>query len=213
MQLGTRLYQPAGTSFRCRPSDLDAHVTWQADLNSRLPAGSSYFIELGHNGNGNVEWAINADKNQICDPDQMIEYDYPPETAPGFQKPLGTGEDRWPTTPATYVWTKQCVKLDELGAWFMIARNRNAFGHLSHTFSHIGLNNATYSDTHKEISFNQAWLLQTGISASPKFSPKGLIPPAITGLHNGDAIDAFIDNGLEYVVGDNSRPLLVNSVC
>lgn len=211
MQLATFLYQPDGARFRCRPSDLNAHVNWQRDLNARLPAGSSYFIEIGHNGNGNIEWALPKDDNDVCVPPSMIEYEFPPDTPLEFQKPLGTGTDLWPTTPATYSWSKQCIQLDDLASWFMVARNRDQFAHVSHTFSHIGLNNATYSDTSKEISFNQAWLIQTSISASSRFSPKGLIPPAITGLHNGDAIKAFMDNGLAYVVGDNSRRPLSNT--
>jgi hypothetical protein len=44
------------------------------------------------------------------------------------------------------------------------------------------------------------------------FSSKGLIPPAITGLHNGDAIKAWHDAGIQNVVGDNTRPSLMNSV-
>jgi len=36
------------------------------------------------------------------------------------------------------------------------AANRNAFAHVSHTFTHLNLNNATYSDAAKEIKFNQA---------------------------------------------------------
>jgi hypothetical protein len=52
MHLETDLYLPNGSSFRLRPEDLDVHVTWQAELNTRLPAGSSYVIEIGHNGNG-----------------------------------------------------------------------------------------------------------------------------------------------------------------
>lgn len=51
-----------------------------------------------------------------------------------------------------------------------------------------------------------------GISAASKFSASGLIPPAITGLHNGDAIKAFMDNGITSVVGDNTRPVLKNQV-
>lgn len=34
--------------------------------------------------------------------------------------------------------------------------NRDAFGHISHTFTHEEQNNATYADVFKEISFNQA---------------------------------------------------------
>lgn len=44
------------------------------------------------------------------------------------------------------------------------------------------------------------------------FSPKDPIPPAITGLHNGDAIRAWHDAGIVYVVGDNTRPSLMNTV-
>jgi hypothetical protein len=61
------------------------------------------------------------------------------------------------------------------------------------------------------LSFYQ-WLKQVGISAATKFSPKGLIPPAITGLHNGDAIRAWSDGGIVHVVGDNTRPVLMNQV-
>lgn len=81
---------------------------------------------------------------------------------------------------------------------------------LTHCSSHADLTNATYSDTAKEISFNQAWLKQVGLESAKRFSPKGIIPPAITGLHNADAIKAWIDNGIVNVVGDNTRPALLN---
>lgn len=51
---------------------------------------------------------------------------------------------------------------------------------------------------------------QTGISAATKFTPNGIIPPAITGMHNGDAIRAWHDGGITNVVGDNTRPSLMN---
>ncbi|KAK4968716.1 hypothetical protein LTR28_001704, partial [Elasticomyces elasticus] len=55
MFLETDLYQPSGTLFRCRPGDLAAHVSWMNDINGRMPAGSKYFMEIGHNGNGDIE--------------------------------------------------------------------------------------------------------------------------------------------------------------
>jgi len=73
------------------------------------------------------------------------------------------------------------------------------------------LDNATYSDANKEIVFNVAWMKQVGISDGAHFSPNGLIPPAITGLHNGDVIQAWLKNGIANVVGDNTRPVLMNS--
>jgi hypothetical protein len=82
--------------------------------------------------------------------------------------------------------------------------------HISHTFTHEYLNNATYSDVNEEITFNIAWLKLIGIFGAQHFSANGLVPPAITGLHNGDAIKAFMDNGIRHVVGDNTRPVLIN---
>lgn len=74
----------------------------------------------------------------------------------------------------------------------------------------VSLNNATFDDTNREMSFNVAWMRQLGIAGAKRYSSKGLVPPAITGLHNGDAIRAFMKNGITSVVGDNTRPPLQN---
>lgn len=212
VHLTTGLYQPAGGLFRLSAADLPPHVSWMSDINTRLPSGSNYWVELGHNGNGdiinatNIEYSANVD---VCSPVDAIYYDGNPETTLEFQKPLGSGVNQWPNSPNSYNWTLTCAKIDKLASWFMTAANRDAFSHVSHTFTHENLDNATYSDVNEEITFNQAWLKQVGIAAG-KFSPHGLIPPAITGMHNGDAINAFITNGITNVVGDNSRPVLTN---
>jgi hypothetical protein len=118
----------------------------------------------------------------LCVPDSEIQYNSPPDTPLEFQKPLGTGTDLWPTTPTTFDWTLGCMAEDTLASWFLVEANRDHFTHISHTFTHEDLDNATYSDTNKEIQFNQAWLKAMGISDG-KFSSQGLIPPGITGLH------------------------------
>jgi hypothetical protein len=94
---------------------LDAHVSWQSNLNGRLPAGSTYFLEMAHNGNGNIEWAVQVD-NGISQPPSMIEYESPPDTPLEFKKPLGTGTNLWPTTPSSYVWAKVCASQDALAS-------------------------------------------------------------------------------------------------
>ncbi|KAI9049443.1 hypothetical protein LZ554_006475 [Drepanopeziza brunnea f. sp. 'monogermtubi'] len=209
--LTTEIYQSSPEIFRIRTSDLDAHVAWQADLNSRLPAGSSFFMELAYNGNGNIEAAVAVDTDNVCIPESSINLvDYPPDTPTEFQKPLGTGVDLWPETPLTYSWSLACTQLDPIGAWLQVTANRDQFSHVSHTFTHQSLNNATDSDVRLQIAFNQAWMAQTGIAAG-KFSPHGLVPPAITGLHNGDAIRVWMDLGITMVVGDNTRAPLLNT--
>ncbi|KAK1774840.1 hypothetical protein QBC45DRAFT_423768 [Copromyces sp. CBS 386.78] len=209
MGLETEIYYPAGNNFRIRISDLETHATWQTNINTRLPAGSRYFIEMGHNGNGDfIEGIPKATSTATCNPPEAVDYDSPPDTPLDFKKPLGTGITLWKSTYVNYTWSLQCALLDDITTWFY--NHINTFASVSHTFSHEELNNATYSDANKEIYFNQAWLKQIGFSTSSMFSPAGLIPPAITGLLNGDAIKAFLDNGIRYVVGDNTRPILRN---
>jgi len=211
MHLSTGIYYPSGPEFRTRPADIDAHVKWQIDLNSRLPTGSKFFLEIAHNGNGDI---INATGQPIssdyCNPDEAVDYPYPPDTELEFKKPLGTGTNLWDPKWLSYNWTRECADLDPLAKWFTIPENRDAFAHLSHTFSHEELNNATHHDATKEITFNQAWFKQMGIDQASHFSPHALVPPAITGLHNGDVIRAWMENGIFNVVGDNTRAPLKN---
>ncbi|KAM0330547.1 hypothetical protein ACHAQA_003494 [Verticillium albo-atrum] len=212
LQLETDLYYPAGSVFKIGTGDLDGHITWQRNINSRLPAGSEFWLEFAHNGNGDFIAATGPGKPEdgVCKPDTAIFYDEQPSTALEFQKPLGTGADAWPTEFQKYEWTKTCAQRDDFASWFLDSTKLNSFAHLSHTFTHLGLNNATYKDAEREIQFNQAWLAQMGIDKATKFSANGLVPPAITGMHNGDAIRAWITNGIKHVVGDNTRAPLRN---
>lgn len=209
MFLSTGLYLPNGTEYRVTPTDMTQVATWVPKIQAKMPAGSSYFPEIGHNGNGNVEAAESVNENdQTCSP-FSIEYDEILDTPLEFKKPLGSGTNEWPLTPTIYQITAQCVRKDPLEVWFANAANRDRFMHISHTHTHLELNNATYSDALKEIQFNQAWFKQTGIQ-NGKFSSGGLIPPAITGLHNGDVLRAWTTAGLTHCVGDNTRPVLRN---
>lgn len=55
MFLESDIYSPAGTTYQITTADLAQHRTWQTALNAKLPAGSNYFLEIAHNGNGNIE--------------------------------------------------------------------------------------------------------------------------------------------------------------
>ncbi|CAG8981997.1 hypothetical protein HYALB_00004864 [Hymenoscyphus albidus] len=211
MFLVTELYSPAGTEYIIGPTDLAQHIPWMVTINNSLPKGSSYFIEIGHNGNGNIEDAANTTRGERMCGIGPIEYDEQIDTPLEFAKPMGTGINLWPAQPNDYPYTASCTNLDSLKTWWATAANRDAFAHVSHTFTHEDQNNATYSDITREISWNAAWLIQVGFSSGTRFSPKGIIPPAITGLHNGDALRAWKDNGIINVVGDNTRPVLMNT--
>lgn len=213
MFLTTDIYYPGNDTgnYRVTPDDMSVIASWVPTINEKMNAGSFYMPEIGHNGNGNIiESEIANNWPDVCDPGPIDTGNWtdPPLE---FQKPLGSGVNQWPPTPTTYPYALACDILDPLEDWWAIPSNRDTFMHISHTFTHYNLDNATYSDTYKEITFNQAWLKQVGITAG-NFSANALIPPAITGLHNGDAISAWVDAGLTNAVGDNSRPLLRSTV-
>lgn len=134
MFLETPLYRPQGQSYRCKPDDLDMHVTWQQTLNSQMPKGSEFFIEIGHNGNGDIEAATDTTEGfNTCNPSSGIEYPDQIDGPPDYTKPPGTGKDLWPTTPEKYSWSQDCVEIDELQNWFADESNRDVFAHISHT--------------------------------------------------------------------------------
>lgn len=208
MFLETDIYYPNGTTFRITTADMDGISSWLPTINGKMNAGSSYFVEVGHNGNGVIEAAAGKDAD-ACN-GGGIEYDSPADTPLEFKKPLGTGTDLWPKDLTEYNWTTECTKLDDLFVWWTTPANRDKYGHISHTFTHEEQNNATYNDVKREISFNQAWLRQSGFYDAKYFTSNGIIPPAITGLHNGDALRAWYENGITNCVGDNTRTPLLN---
>ncbi|KAJ5965945.1 hypothetical protein N7481_012659 [Penicillium waksmanii] len=211
MFLETDIYYPSGNTFRITTADMDGVRDWIPTILAKMNAGSIYFPEVGHNGNGNIENSSSTDSGASKCNNGAIEYDSPPDTALEFQKPLGSGTNLWPATPTAYDWTTTCNKLDPLLNWWTTTANLNSFGSISHTFTHEEQNNATYFDVNNEISFNQAWLKAVGIDQSTHYTANGIIPPAITGLHNGDALQAWWDNGITNCVGDNTRPALLNT--
>jgi hypothetical protein len=133
MFLVTDLYQPQGSTFRIRPADLEHHIEWQKDINRRLPAGSNYMLEIGHNGNGDIEAAVALNSQGVCNPIEAIEYPDQVDTVLEYVKYPGTGIDVWPQAPQVYRWSTTCAMLDPLMQWFRNPIKRDAFMHVSHT--------------------------------------------------------------------------------
>lgn len=209
--LGTALY--TGGIFRLREEDLQDHLDWTIDLNKRLNPGSSYFVEFGFNSNGNLIYGYNLqakDSSLSCDSPVFSEWNE--ATSLEYQKPLGIGKSFWPSD-ASDTWTGSCLFMDPLVKFMANTTNRDAYGLVTHTFTHLELNSATYHDATREIAFNLLYAELLNFTSAAKFSGSGLIPPAITGMHNGDVLRAWSDNGLWNAIGDNTRPPLRNQVC
>ncbi|KKY22648.1 putative extracellular serine-rich [Phaeomoniella chlamydospora] len=212
--LTTTIYN-SSEGFRVRPADLEAHINFTQQINERLNVsnpGSDYFTEFGFNANGNIAfefgiWESNVSTYSCAGP--LFTSWEEPSTGLEYKKPLGTGTSSWPKHP-TFDWTAECVFLDPLARFFVNETNRDSFGLVSHTFTHLNLDLATYHDVLREISYNLLFAELMNFTNAMKFSGSGLIPPAITGMHNGDALRAFSDNGLWNAIGDNTRPVLRN---
>ena len=202
---------PEGQRSRINTTDLTTHITWASQFQATLNPGSVFIMETGFNGNGNMDYVGNlvttaamscpdsADVNDPIGPPQNQEW----------IKPLGTGVNSW-IPNAQYIWNLTCILMDPLAAFFQTPANRDAFAWISHTFTHEDLENSTYYDTNLQMSFNYKHATLLGLSSGKWWSNKSFIPPGITGLHNGDALKAFMDNGIKGAVGDSTRPVLLN---
>ncbi|EWC47302.1 hypothetical protein DRE_03421 [Drechslerella stenobrocha 248] len=219
--LPTAVYA-ANYTYRISADDLLNHAKWQLNLNKRLAAsnpGSNVFLEFGFNGNGVFiydQTVLGLDKNGTCPP--AVTYTGPqPVTPLEYAKPPGTGADLWPSGQ-TYNWPSQCISYDPLAKLFQqkntggdnINGLSDIFAMVSHTFTHEGQNPITSSDAMNEIQYNTRFARQVGLDQVPLFSPRSLIPPAITGTQNPDAVRTWMENGIQSVVGDNTRAPLRN---
>ncbi|KAK6501422.1 hypothetical protein TWF481_009261 [Arthrobotrys musiformis] len=216
--LGTEAWD-TGITYRTTVTDMVAHAEWVTDVNTRLATtnpGSHYMVELGLNGNGNLlqSYDVMQLKTSLAGTcEDPIWYANDPDTTPlEFQKVLGTGTDSWPSDIVDFsLYTATCLNLDPLSVWlWTTVPARTAYYFVSHTFTHLSLNNATYNDTYREINWNLRYFKKTGLDVNTQISLGGIIPPAITGMHNGDALQAMKDNGVWNAVGDNTRPPLRN---
>ncbi|KAI9330164.1 hypothetical protein BDR26DRAFT_922582 [Obelidium mucronatum] len=201
-------------NYRISPDDVQGLMDWMPDLNRRLPRGSNLTIEMAYNGNGVMEVFSKTDLKYYVDFDPDLT-DAPLD----WKKPLKTGKTIWPALSTLETnWNASVLAGDRLYNFFSAPGNLTSvsskFLWVSHTFTHEILNNNSYSDTMNDIKFN--WQLASkkywGLDGQPYWSNKSLVTPGISGIFNGDALQALTDFGLIACVGDSSRNKTLNSV-
>lgn len=208
---------PEGQRTRVNATDLTQHIEWAAEFQKTLNPGSVYFMETGFNGNGNMDYVgdLTTIAAENCPDSENVDDPIGPNVDVEWTKPLGSGTDKWPenvTLSNGYVWSKTCILMDPLAEYFQNPTNLNGFGWISHTFTHEDLENSTYYDTNLQMDFNYHHAQVLGITNANMWSNYTFIPPGISGMHNGDALHAFMDNGIIGGVGDSTRPALVNQI-
>jgi hypothetical protein len=203
---------PDGQRGRINTTDLQMHIDWIPEFVATLNPGSDWFIEIGINGNGNYDFVGTLNNSAAWSCPNPVDVNDPisPNVDAEWIKPLGSGVSMVPDG-VVYNWTLDCLLMDPLAAFFYTPANRDLFAWVSHTFTHEDLDNCTFYDANFQMSFNYIHAQLLEITQSTRgWANKSFIPPGITGLHNGDAIQAFWNNGIYGGVGDSTRPALVN---
>lgn len=85
-----------------------------------------------------------------------------------------------------------------------LKRVAHKFNWVSHTYNHYELDHLNYAQVSQEITKNNHAAKLFLESDMHLYSTKGLVTPRISGLFNPEALRAFSDHGLNYVVGDNT---------
>lgn len=84
------------------------------------------------------------------------------------------------------------------------------FNWISHTWSHLDLDPATYNETSQEITQNYQTAQYLGVWGTSNYSHNSMVTPKITGLFNSEAMRALANQRINFVVGDDSLPQFVN---
>ena len=81
--------------------------------------------------------------------------------------------------------------------------NQALFKWINHTFDHTNLNHVDQATATSEITQNNDMAATLGLTY---YDPRNMVTPDISGLTNGDFLQAAVDNGVRYLVTDTSRP-------
>eukprot|EP00127_Corallochytrium_limacisporum_P003511 Clim_evm139s149 gene=Clim_evmTU139s149 len=183
---------------RITARDMQQHIRWM----NAMPRTDDYRTELVFNGNGA---AIKYGQDYIDTTEEEFDLAWAYGNTPkDWRKPLteGYNDDTWPTN-----YTSPDVEdlLSKDGLLRKSFRRFHKFYWVSHTYSHLALNNISYYDAYGEVAANAELIDDLFAGAIPdNFSPYGIVSGQISGLFNGDNLRAWDDNGLMYAVGDNS---------
>jgi len=77
----------------------------------------------------------------------------------------------------------------------------SAFGWINHTYDHADLTGSTYAATYDEVDRNNLIIAALGLEP---YSRLNLVTPNVSGLMNPNALNAFFQLGVRYLVSDTS---------
>jgi len=192
---------PGSPHYRTSVKDMENIAQWHKDVSGRLPKGSNIKIELAING----VHILTETQHKIVG---VIKNWEVPETTYGYIKQPGDPEThRWPDNIDTDWDDNVLQQLDPLYTYFKKEENQDNFFWLTHTFSHMKLDAASYHDADMEMKVNIKMSKEPylGMYERECYSKHSIVTPEISGLHNVDNLKALTENEVYYAVGDTSR--------
>ncbi|KAJ3098881.1 hypothetical protein HDU96_010899 [Phlyctochytrium bullatum] len=202
----------AGEDYRTSVADVQGLVEWQKGVNSRLPDGSMFKLDMAFTGNSILYQSRAFHNNSVV---LLQPVGVTRAANRSFLKPPGTGYTLWPeTSTLNLTWDVAAIRRGD-PVFDMFYGNNDALGQFfwnHHSFTHEIFDNNTYGDTYNEIQFNyrMATLLSLPSHPSNIWSNASMVTPDISGIFNSDALRAMHDSSLRHLIGDISRPDLLN---
>eukprot|EP00127_Corallochytrium_limacisporum_P001881 Clim_evm36s88 gene=Clim_evmTU36s88 len=215
--------------YRTSQYDLKRAKEFQDALSThpKLPAGSDFKMEMAYNHNGMLQAGGISYQFRRDYENESVELPWISDMpCVGWRAPLDTdigvniycycngvpysgpkknfhGADNipdhfedahvqsWVNNDAVWAYSQS----DEVQSWFYW---------VTHTFSHLELDNVTAFDADAELRLSNRIDWAVGLYDHPYHSSNGLVTPRISGLFNGYALKSMYDNGIRVLVDDKS---------
>jgi len=188
------------TEYRTTEADIDIIIKYQNEILDKMPKGSTYRLDFAFNG---IEILKNTIYAFSVIEDKNIPNDY--------IKPKGEGFSKWSGYPYQANWYESELLKDNLYTYFKNKDVHEQFYWSSHGFTHQCLNAATTEDVKNQVDTNNKMAVHLGFYDKNIYSKHTIITPHTSGLHNGDALEAFAKSSIISASGDITRPDINNS--
>jgi len=185
--------------YRTTKEDIENLIQYQNEIVKKMPKGSTYHLEFAFNGFGVIK---NSRYNFLVLEDRNIPDDY--------IKPRGLGICKWPEYPFHANWLESELLKDSLYAYLKNEDVHEQFYWTSHGFTHQRLNVAMATDVLNQIETNIKMAIRLGFYEKDIYSKHTMITPHGSGLHNGDALEAFVNSTITSAAGVLHRPDINN---
>lgn len=123
-----------------------------------------------------------------------------------YIKPRGLGICKWPEYPFPANWLESELLKDHLYEYLKNEDVHEQFYWTSHGFTHQRLNVATATDVLNQVETNIKMAIRLGLYEKDIYSKHTIITPHGSGLHNGDALEAFANSTITSAAGVVGRP-------